>query len=258
MFTINEAGIQTYTITASAGTGGSISPSGQVSVQQGATQTFTITPNTGYRIADVTVDGVSQGPITSYTFSAVSTSHTIAASFTLIASSQVRYTVTTAIGIGSGHGTINPTTRTVISGSTAVFTVSPDSGYTATASGCGGSLTNNTFTTGTVNAACTVTVNFFSTSACGGTLPIRIARTAVSYATIQEAYNASLNNDIIQAQVQYLTGNLSVNRNISVTVEGGYSCDFGTQTGNMTSLFGMIETFSGGGTITIKNFILTK
>ena len=105
VFTIDEAGIQTYTITASTGTGGSISPSGQISVHQGSTQTFTITPNSGYRIADVTVDRVSRGAITSYTFSALTADHTIAASFTLIAS----YTVTTAIGIGSGHGTINPT-----------------------------------------------------------------------------------------------------------------------------------------------------
>ena len=44
--------LKTYTITASAGTGGSISPSGGVSVQSGANQTFTITPNTGYKIAD--------------------------------------------------------------------------------------------------------------------------------------------------------------------------------------------------------------
>ena len=74
--------LKTYTITASAGTGGSISPSGGVNVQSGANQTFTITPNTGYKIADVTVDGVSQGAITSYTFSAVNANHTIVASFT--------------------------------------------------------------------------------------------------------------------------------------------------------------------------------
>ena len=112
-----------------------------------------------------------------------------------------------------------------------------------------------------MNAACTVTVNFVSTSrtsTCSGALPVRIARTAVSYPTLQEAYNASLSNDIIQAQVQYLNGNLSINRNISVTLAGGYSCDFGTQTGNMTSLKGIIQTFSGGGTITVKNFTLTN
>ena len=65
VFTVTEAGQgQTvYTITASAGAGGSISPSGQAAVQLGAAQAFTITPNTGYIIASVTVDGVSQGPL---------------------------------------------------------------------------------------------------------------------------------------------------------------------------------------------------
>ena len=75
-----------YTITASAGTGGSISPSAGINVQSGANQTFTVTPNSGYQIANVTVDGVSKGAISSYTFSSVSANHTITASFTPIAS----------------------------------------------------------------------------------------------------------------------------------------------------------------------------
>src|SRR5204862_299136 len=77
-FTLN-----TYTITASAGAGGSISPSGAVPVTCGANQTFTITPNACYSIADVLVDGVSVGAVGTYTFSNVLTTHTIAASFTL-------------------------------------------------------------------------------------------------------------------------------------------------------------------------------
>jgi hypothetical protein len=71
----------TYTITASAGTGGTISPSGTVTVTQGGSQTFTITPNTGYSISDVTVDGVSVGAVSSYTFSNVTANHTIVATF---------------------------------------------------------------------------------------------------------------------------------------------------------------------------------
>ncbi|HEX9023545.1 MAG TPA: fibronectin type III domain-containing protein, partial [Geobacteraceae bacterium] len=61
----------TYTITASAGTGGAISPSGSVTVNQGASQAFTITPDTGYSISGVTVDGASVGAVNSYTFSNV-------------------------------------------------------------------------------------------------------------------------------------------------------------------------------------------
>jgi hypothetical protein len=70
-----------FTITASAGANGGISPSGAVNVIAGANQSFTITPNANYRIADVKVDGVSVGAPASYTFSAVNANHTIAATF---------------------------------------------------------------------------------------------------------------------------------------------------------------------------------
>lgn len=66
-------------VTASAGSGGSISPSGSVSVAYGGSQTFTITPNPGYRVRDVLVDGVSVGAVKSYTFSNVQAAHTIEA-----------------------------------------------------------------------------------------------------------------------------------------------------------------------------------
>jgi len=73
--------IPTYTITATAGAGGSISPSGSVTVNHGDSQTFTITPNSGYSIADVKVDNASQGKITSYTFDNVTADHTISVTF---------------------------------------------------------------------------------------------------------------------------------------------------------------------------------
>ncbi|TAL67370.1 MAG: T9SS type A sorting domain-containing protein [Bacteroidetes bacterium] len=66
-----------YTITASAGTGGTINPSGAVSVVEGDNQTFTWTPNAGYEISDVLIDGNSAGKITDYTFTNVSGDHTI-------------------------------------------------------------------------------------------------------------------------------------------------------------------------------------
>ena len=70
-----------YVIKASAGTGGSISPSGNVSVRKGGDQTFTITPDKGYAVADVKVDGKSVGAVRSYTFKDVKESHTIEVSF---------------------------------------------------------------------------------------------------------------------------------------------------------------------------------
>ena len=79
--TVTQSGIQSYTITASAGTGGAISPSGSVAVSKGGSKTFTITPGTGYKISTVSVDGVSKGALTSYTFSSVMAAHTIRATF---------------------------------------------------------------------------------------------------------------------------------------------------------------------------------
>ena len=72
---------QKYTITATAGEGGSITPNGDVSVKEGASQTFAIAADNGYEIADVLVDGSSVGAVESYTFSDVKANHTISASF---------------------------------------------------------------------------------------------------------------------------------------------------------------------------------
>ena len=71
----------TYTITASAGPNGSISPSGSVTVNQGSNKSFTITPDTGYNIDDVLVDGSSVGAVSSYTFTNITQNHTISATF---------------------------------------------------------------------------------------------------------------------------------------------------------------------------------
>ena len=66
-----------YTIKATAGTGGSISPSGNVSVREGRDRTFTITPDKGYAVANVKIDGKSIGAVKSYTFENVRRNHAI-------------------------------------------------------------------------------------------------------------------------------------------------------------------------------------
>ena len=66
-----------YTIKATAGTGGSISPSGSVSVREGRDQAFTITPDKGYAVSNVKIDGKSIGAVKSYTFENVRRTHTI-------------------------------------------------------------------------------------------------------------------------------------------------------------------------------------
>ena len=68
-------------IMASAGAGGSISPSGTVAVHYGSSQSFTISPSRGYKIINVTVDGVSMGSLNNYLFGNVMANHTIKATF---------------------------------------------------------------------------------------------------------------------------------------------------------------------------------
>lgn len=144
------------TITASAASGGSISPSGSVSVSYGESRFFTISPAAGYQISGVTVDGSSVGAVSSYTFSNVTADHSISAAFT-----PLTYTVLTSVA-PPGTGSFNPSLRSgVLYGSTASFTVSASPNYhIVSVSGCGGGLSGTTYTTGAITANCTITANF--------------------------------------------------------------------------------------------------
>ena len=73
--------VSSYTIKASAGNGGIISPGGNVSVKRGDDQTFSINPINGYRISDVIIDGKSVGAVSTYTFDSVKANHTIQVKF---------------------------------------------------------------------------------------------------------------------------------------------------------------------------------
>lgn len=158
------------TITATANSGGSISPSGAVTVAGFTDQSFSITPTLGYVIQDVLVDGVSVGRVTSYTFTGVTVNHTISAVFILF----------TDINIGGAY-----------------------------------------------------------------------------YLTLQDAYNAAADGSTIKVKTKTFTESLNINRNVSVAIEGGYNDGFTAITGN-TTLHGKVQTYAGGGTLTIKNFVLTN
>lgn len=71
----------TYTIQASAGANGIITPSGTINVAQGANQSFSMIPNTGYEVQNVYIDGNSVGALTSYTFTNVNANHQIYVTF---------------------------------------------------------------------------------------------------------------------------------------------------------------------------------
>jgi parallel beta-helix repeat protein len=115
--------IDTNNITATAGVGGSITPSGTVPVNYDASQVFTINPFTpGYHIANVLVNGGSIGAVGSYTFTHVTAPQTISATF-------AKDTFTVNAFVTEGHGTATPGTQTIQYGDSATITVTPESGY---------------------------------------------------------------------------------------------------------------------------------
>ena len=117
--------VTTHTITATAGANGSISPSGQVSVNDGASQNFTIAADTGYRIKDVKVDGASVGAVGSYQFDNVTADHTISAEFEVIPpTSKVIHATAGANGSIAPGGDVS-----VNIGADQAFTITADAGY---------------------------------------------------------------------------------------------------------------------------------
>lgn len=130
-----------YTITTSAGSNGSITSS--ATVDYGSNKTINITPNSGYEVSDVIVDGSSKGKITSYTFNNITANHTISASFKQIEETKYTVTVTT---VANGSVTATPTSATA--GTTITLSVNPSSGYKLKqiSSSPSVTITNNTFT----------------------------------------------------------------------------------------------------------------
>ncbi|MBP9867099.1 MAG: hypothetical protein KBC41_03435, partial [Candidatus Pacebacteria bacterium] len=114
--------INTYTISSSAGANGTLSPQGNTSVNHGGSQTYTITPQAGYSISSVVVDGVNQGAISSYTFSNVTSGHSISATF-----SVNTYTISSSAG---ANGTLSPQGNTSVNhGGSQTYTITPQAGY---------------------------------------------------------------------------------------------------------------------------------
>ena len=113
-----------FTITATAGANGTISPSGAVQASCGLDQTFSFSGNACYQVADVVVDGASQGPVASYTFTDVHATHSITASFV---QAGITHTITASAGPG---GSIDPAGAVVVAcGSTRTFIITHDPCY---------------------------------------------------------------------------------------------------------------------------------
>jgi hypothetical protein len=234
-----------YTITASAGANGAISPSGAVSVGHGASQTFTITPATGYHVADVLVDGGSVGAVASYTFTNVTTAHTIAASFSIN-----QYTLTPSAG---AHGTISPSSPVVLlfGANSPTFTMTPDSGYVVgdvqVDSVSVGAVTIYAFTNVSANHSIAVTFtpsgqvtvgpvpSAISTVNTCVTVPFNLARTV---STTLRGYSVKFT----------LSPNLTLCSGTASVTEGAF-----LNTGWTTSFH---VTDNGGGTYTVDDVIV--
>ena len=113
----------TYTISGSAGTGGAISPHGQVTVDYGTDFTFIISPDEGYMVSEIKINNNRVGKASEYTFTNVTSDNSIYVVFALLQT----YQINAVTGIG---GTIDPPgSKTVIEGTDHVYRIIPDFNY---------------------------------------------------------------------------------------------------------------------------------
>jgi YD repeat-containing protein len=238
--TISASFVSAFPITVSVNGGGTITPT-STTVNYNASQTFTITPNTGFYIANVVVDGASVGTPTSHTFANVSEPHSIAADFHIYT-----YSITTSV---FGGGTITPTSPTVNFGASQTFTINPPQGvsiYDVQVDGLSqGAIGSYTFTNVTANH--TLSANFNA---------VKNHSTGAYYQHLRDAYLAAQNGDILLVQSGTITEDFTANQNnISVTIDGGYNSDYSANPGT-TTIKGA-ATISAG-TVTWKNFVISN
>jgi hypothetical protein len=152
---IAESMPSTVTITGSASTGGSISPSGSLTVLPGGNASFIITPDPGYLVLSVIVDGANRGAVSAYSFTNVTANHTITVHF-----KQINYRITATV---EANGAISfPGVNTVNPGSSMTFTITPDAGYHVADALVDGSSVGarNSYTFTNVTANHTITATF--------------------------------------------------------------------------------------------------
>ncbi len=243
-----SSAIDSFTVTASAGTNGSISPDGVTTLAYGGSQAYTITPAANYHVADVLVDGVSVGAVTSYTFTGIAASHTIAASFAID-----QNTITASAG---ANGSISPSGAVAVDyGASQAFTITPDAGYSVLdvlVDGVTvGPVTSYTFTN--VTAAHTIAASFTVTlppatinaDSPSGTLSSTTSSLTVPV-TISRTYSNS--NRLFHVVLQ-LGGGLTLTGGTAGITEGTY-----LSSGGGTTDFHVVD--NGGGSYTVDGTIL--
>ncbi len=155
------------TLTVTQTTGGTIAPSTKV-VNKGASQTVTITPNAGYTIADVTVNGVSVGAVSSYSFTNMSASATITATYAI-----KTYAISATAG---ANGTITPAGSTNVNhGGSQAYTIKANTGYEIDKLTVNGAVVSSvaTYTFTNVTAAQSINATFKLTVIGGGCADIK-------------------------------------------------------------------------------------
>lgn len=211
-----SASIIKYTVNASAGANGSIAPSGAVLVNYNGNQTFTATPNANYSVNQWILDGtpVQSGGL-SYTINNVTANHTL----------QVTFVINPQVTPSGQNLTYSPNgPQYVVSGQTASYTVTPNSGYNLAANVDGtcpqGSYSGNVWTTGAITADCTVIFNVTPQNVT--VTPLGDGNVVITPSTAQTIPYGSTQQFNVTANSGYL---------LSQTVQG--TCPLGSFTGSV-------------------------
>jgi len=246
----------TITYNASAGPNGSISPSGDLIVDEGSTTTFDITPDSLYQVTDVLVDGVSQGAVPSVTFGVADIAdHTITASFEPIPV-FANFTATTL----SGETTTDDEftfTDTSVGNLTywewyiddALISTNQDLVYTFADAGTFNVKlkTGNLATFNIIDADYTV-----DPIAQPG--PVEVGGTGVGYGTIMEAYNViPTSGETIKMKAAEITEDLIFDDPVTFELKGGYDDSFAFDDG-YTKIKGSVKILHG--TVTVSKVII--
>lgn len=235
-----SGGVKTYAVSASAGSGGEISPS-SATVDSGGTTTFTVTANSGYVISGVMGCGGTLSGNT-YTTGPINASCDVAASFV------AQYTVTASAGSG---GSIAPSSTILDAGSTTTFTVTANKGYVISGvTGCNGTLSGNTYTTATVNANCSIAATFVVPWTWVGGADTANAATVYGARGVTAASN-SLGGRVASPWWKDSGGNLWVFGGIGNTSTGSYGVfndlwEYSPSSGEWTWMSGSSTTFAPG------------
>ena len=246
------------TVTASAGTGGTISPSGSVSVNCGANQVFTVTPNNCYDVDKVLVDN---SPVTltdgKYTFANVTANHSISVTF-----KQKNSTVTASAGTG---GTISPSGSVSVNcGANQIFTVTPAACYEVDkvlVDNSAVTLTDGKYTFANVTANHSINVTFKQKSSTvtasagtGGTISpsgnvsVNCGANQVFTVTPNSCYDVDKvlvdNSAVTLTDGKYTFANITANHSISVT--------FKQKSSTVTASAGTGGTISPSGNVSVN------